>query len=97
LAVAYAKEDADELTPRFNTLDQWEPVKSTKMDACARICVHYLKHDDVDDVNFDEGQLIFPDVRDIPGAKLSRRRQIIIYSEFPSMAPLLQNVSNLHL
>jgi TATA-binding protein-associated factor len=96
LAVAYAKEDASELTPRFTTLDEWEPLKSTKMDACARVCAHYLKHDHVDDVRFEEGELIFPDVLEIPGAKLPRRRRIIIYSEFPSMAPLLQNVGHLH-
>jgi TATA-binding protein-associated factor len=60
--VAYAKEDVGELIPRFESLKEWEPLKSTKMDVCARICAHYLKHDHVDDVRFEEGQLILPDV-----------------------------------
>ncbi|KAF8869930.1 SNF2 family N-terminal domain-containing protein [Infundibulicybe gibba] len=41
-AVSFAKKDPTSLTPTFNSLDEWEPVKSTKMDACARICHHYL-------------------------------------------------------
>lgn len=90
--MGYAKEDAASLWPTFKSLEQWEPVKSTKMDSCARICAHYLKHDDIGDVAFEDGQLVFPDAIDVPEAGARRTRRIIIYAEFPSMAPLLQNV-----
>ncbi|KAF7771865.1 hypothetical protein Agabi119p4_6176 [Agaricus bisporus var. burnettii] len=96
LAVGYAKEDISGLNPEFKTLEDWEPLKSTKMDVCARICAHYLKHDHMDDVHFENGKPVFPVFPEIPGERLPKRRRIIIYSEFPSMAPLLQNVLRLY-
>ncbi|KAF5344632.1 hypothetical protein D9756_011234 [Leucocoprinus leucothites] len=78
------------------SLDEWEPIRSTKMDVCARLCRHYLTNDDVEDVHFEEGEPIFPDIPSIPRHKISRKRRIIIYAEFPSMAPLLQNILRLH-
>ncbi|KAF9442094.1 P-loop containing nucleoside triphosphate hydrolase protein [Macrolepiota fuliginosa MF-IS2] len=96
LAVGYAKGDAGELWPTFKSLEEWEPLKSTKMDVCAKICAHYLTHDDVGDVVFEEGQPIFPDIPDMREADIQRTRRIIIYAEFPSMAPLLQNVLQLY-
>ncbi|KAF5345577.1 hypothetical protein D9756_011032 [Leucocoprinus leucothites] len=95
-AVGYAKEDPAEPCPTFKTLAEWEPVKSTKMDICARICSHYLTHDDVDDVKFENGQALFTPVIMEPGKEYSRKRRIIIYSEFTSMAPLLRNVLQLY-
>lgn len=68
------------------------PVKSTKMDICAQICVHYLAHDKVDDVSFSGGQPVFPEIVVAPGKPLRRMRRIIIFQEFSSMAQLLQNV-----
>lgn len=62
------------------------------MDVCARICVHYLARDDVPDVSFADGQPVFPKIVAISPEKIQKTRRIIIYSEFPSMAPLLQNV-----
>ncbi|KXN84276.1 SWI/SNF-like matrix-associated actin-dependent regulator [Leucoagaricus sp. SymC.cos] len=95
LAVSYAKEDPASLLPTFETLDEWLPKKSTKMDVCARICAHYLEHDDIDDVSFEGGVAIFP-LTTPPKGKITRERRIIIYAEFPSMAPLLQNVLRLY-
>lgn len=97
LAVGYAKEDAASLWPTFKSLEEWEPLKSTKMDVCAKICAHYLKHDDVGDITFEEGEAVFPDVPDLLETEVRRTRRIIIYAEFPSMAPLLQNVRIPHL
>ena len=62
------------------------------MDVCAKVCVHYLTHDKVDDVSFVDGQLVFPKITVTPGQPLQKMRQIIIFQEFSSMAQLLQNV-----
>ena len=78
--------------PKFKGLDEWEPVKSTKMDACARICQHYLTQDDVEDVTFEDGSPILDSSKPAGGLSSTTRR-ILIYAEFPSMTPLLRNVS----
>lgn len=79
--------------PSFKTLEEWTPVKSTKMDVCARLCAHYLTHDEVDDVSFVDGNPVFPDTAVSSGRSPQKARHIIIYQEFSSMALLLQNVS----
>jgi TATA-binding protein-associated factor len=78
--------------PSFKTLEEWVPVKSTKMDVCAKLCVHYLTHDKVDDVSFADGQPVMPDIIVTPEQPLQKTRRIIIFQEFSSMAQLLQNV-----
>lgn len=71
-------------------------MKSTKMDVCAKICAHYLERDDAIDVSFAEGEPIFEKGPSIPEEDVKRARRIIIFAEFPSMAPLLQNVRRSH-
>ncbi|KAF9447919.1 hypothetical protein P691DRAFT_670489 [Macrolepiota fuliginosa MF-IS2] len=93
-AVGYAKEDPSDPWPSFESLKEWELVKSTKMDSCARVCLHYLSRDDVEDVAFEDGKPIFPEAPTVPGEQ--RMRRIIIFAEFPSMTPLLQNVLRLY-
>ncbi len=61
------------------------------MDVCAKICAHYLSHDGVGDVSFDNGELVVPPMTEMPD-ECQWRRRIIIYAEFSSMTPLLQNV-----
>ncbi|KXN81008.1 Nuclear protein STH1/NPS1 [Leucoagaricus sp. SymC.cos] len=95
LAVGYAKEDPADLWPSFKTLDEWIPRRSTKMDVCAKICAHYLTHDDVGHVSFLDGEPVFPST-DADSTNLLKTRRILIYAEFPSMAPLLQNVLRLY-
>lgn len=68
------------------------PVRSTKMDVCARLCAHYLTHDQVDNVSFVDGKPVFPKIAITPGHLLQKTRRIIIFQEFSSMALLLQNV-----
>jgi hypothetical protein len=63
------------------------------MDVCARLCAHYLTHDEVDDVSFVDGNPVFPDIAVAPGHSPPKTRHIIIYQEFSSMVLLLQNVS----
>ena len=92
MAVGYAKEDPAAPWPKFKSLEEWAPVMSTKMDICAKICAHYLTQDDVEDIKFDDGKVIYPAVLAAPGQDVKRTRRIIIYAEFSSMAPLLQNV-----
>ncbi|GLB36948.1 putative aortic smooth muscle cell differentiation [Lyophyllum shimeji] len=95
-AVAYAMENPNEPWPSFQTLETWLEAKSTKMDTCARICKHYLARDDVQDVSFADGQPIFPEIVAVPKEQVQQTRRILIYSEFASMAPLLQNVLQLY-
>ena len=92
LAVGYAKADPASLLPMFPDLAQWYPMKSTKMDVCTRICAHYLTDDRVPDISFDNGEVHFPTIPGQCQDSPERSRRIIIYAEFPSMAPLLQNV-----
>jgi TATA-binding protein-associated factor len=90
--VCYAKVNPEDPDPVFTSLYEWEEAKSTKMDACAKICRHYLSRDDVADVDFKDGQLVLP-AHNPSGQPFTQRRRVLIYSEFPSMAPILRNVS----
>lgn len=60
LAVRYVKKDAANLWPTFKSLEEWEPLKSMKMDTCVKLCKHYLMHDNVSNVTFEEGKPVFP-------------------------------------
>jgi hypothetical protein len=93
-AVSYAQEDPDAPLLKFTSLSEWEPVKSTKMVVCAKICQHYLSRDNVPDVEFVNGHVLIPILP--PAAvdeAITRQRKILIYSESPIMTTLLQNVS----
>jgi hypothetical protein len=80
-AVGYAKKDPASNNPVFKSLEEWNPVKSTKMDVCARICRHYLQADSVPDVEFKDGQVIFPTfVPQKAGEPVSNARKILIYA-----------------
>ena len=83
--------------PSFKTLQEWEPLKSTKMDTCARVVAHYLTDDNVQDVTFADGRPVFPELVKTRKDQIRQTRRIIIYAEFSSMAPLFQNVSTLRL
>lgn len=72
-------------------------MKSTKMDVCAKICAHYLERDDAHDVAFVDGEPVLPQPPCVPEEGIKRTRRIIIFAEFPSMAPLLQNVRALQI
>ncbi|KAF8871323.1 P-loop containing nucleoside triphosphate hydrolase protein [Infundibulicybe gibba] len=93
--VCFAKDESMSSIPVFRSFNEWGPVKSTKMDACARICRHYLSRDDVPDVEFEDGSVIFPTV-DTTEAQFSRERKILIFAEFPSMTGILCNVLTLY-
>ncbi|KXN81812.1 Chromatin-remodeling complex ATPase chain isw-1 [Leucoagaricus sp. SymC.cos] len=96
LAVGFAKDDVDDPLPTIKSLEEWEPIKSTKMDVCARVCAHYLSRDDVLDVEFVNGEPIFPATPTSEDTEILKTRRIIIYTEFPSMAPLLTKAGLFH-
>ncbi|KAJ3564613.1 hypothetical protein NP233_g8186 [Leucocoprinus birnbaumii] len=96
LAVGYAKDDASSLLPSFKSLKEWNLKKSTKMDVCALVCAHYLADDRVEDVSFQDGDVVLPDIPTEYNDDPQKTRRIIVYAEFPSMAPLLQNVLSLY-
>jgi hypothetical protein len=79
--------------PIFKTLEEWEPVKSTKMDTCARICRYMLIRDNLAPVIFREGQAIFPKIPPAQPGRVKTETKILIYQEFTSLKPLLVNVT----
>lgn len=81
--------------PTFQSLESWEPVKSTKVDTCARICRHLLTRDDAPSITFEDGRAIFPQIPPPPpgDANLLQETKILIYQEFTSLRPLLCNVT----
>ncbi|KAG6819600.1 hypothetical protein H0H93_010369 [Arthromyces matolae] len=84
--------DPNEPYPSFETLDAWEAMKSTKLDALAHITRHYLSHDNVEDVAFENGALVIKPCVLADGEAISQRRRIIIFSNFSSQIRLIQNV-----
>lgn len=94
MAVGYARYNLDEKIPKFNTREEWEEKKSTKMDTCARLCQYLLSRDDTPEVSVVAGQLILPPLPPLPeGEKPQQTIKVLISQEFPSLAPLLRNVS----
>lgn len=96
MGAIYPRLSLTEKIPLFNSLEEWQSHKSTKIDTCARMCSHLLSRDDAPDMIFQDGRVIFPDVsQSPPGEKVSQDRKILIYQEFPSLGPLLRNVRGL--
>lgn len=94
MCVGFARLDMEDPIPYFDTLDAWEKVKSTKIDTCARMCLHILARDDAPEMSVDNGIVVFPDIASAKeGEKVSQKTKILIYQEFPSLGPLLRNVS----
>ncbi|THV02122.1 hypothetical protein K435DRAFT_853107 [Dendrothele bispora CBS 962.96] len=52
LAIAYAKLHSDSPPPVFESIEEWEPIQSSKMTLAAKLCRHYLQADNVGDVKF---------------------------------------------
>jgi hypothetical protein len=97
MSVGFARLRLDEKIPVFNSLEEWEPVKSTKMDICAKMCSHLLSSDDAPDMDFCNGTVTFPPLpTPNTGERVTQETKILIYQEFPSLGPLLRNVRVLH-
>ncbi|KAF4611118.1 hypothetical protein D9613_006452 [Agrocybe pediades] len=94
LNVAYASEDSISNIPYFRTLEEWKPLKSTKIDTCCRMVVHLLTQDDAPDITFKDGAAQFPPFQRTETA--SRDAKVVIYQEFPSFSKLLLNILKLY-
>lgn len=90
----YARRNLEEPVPRFNTLEQWEEKKSTKIDTCARLCRHLLTRDDAPEIEVVNGEVKFPPFPSLqPGESPQKTTKILISMELTCLGPLLRNVS----
>ncbi|TFK62822.1 hypothetical protein BDN72DRAFT_776663 [Pluteus cervinus] len=95
--VGYARYNTEDPIPKFDTLEQWRERKSTKFDACARMCQHILSRDDAPEMIFQDGDIVFPEAPPLPpGTEPQQKIKILIYQEFTSLGPLLRNVLDLY-
>jgi hypothetical protein len=84
--------------PMFDSLEEWQSHKSTKIDICALMCLHLISRDDAPRMIFKDGQVIFPKVAiPLPGEEVSQDTKVLIYLEFPSFGPLVRRVCILDL
>ncbi|KAG6848956.1 hypothetical protein H0H93_012463 [Arthromyces matolae] len=88
--INYLKLNPDGPYPTINTMADWEYHKGTKIDVLARVLAHYLSADDVPDVQFVQGLPVFPSRT--ATTPITRKRRIIVYAVFSSMAPFMQSV-----
>jgi TATA-binding protein-associated factor len=96
MGVTFARKKANSKIPKFETLEKWGKFKSTKIDVCCRLVAHLLERDDAPPVAFEDGSPIFPPMPPTdPANPPSKLKKIVVFQEFPSFRPLLQNVSTL--
>ena len=93
--------------PAVSTLEEWAAVKSSKVELLIKLLHHHLLHDEHQQVDWmDVDSLSVPMWRDVGGCPVdggrhhvdaslmtSGTRKILVYHEFPMMAPLLVSVS----
>lgn len=93
MAIGFARLDLSKAPPKFNSLEEWERVKSTKMDTCARMVQHILSRDDAPDPIIKDGYICFPNLPPLPVGQLpSFLRKLLIYLDYVTLGPLLKNV-----
>lgn len=92
VAVGYARDVKDEAPPHFSSLEEWYPIKSTKIDIVAKICRHTLSSDRAPPVSFEDGEPFFPPVPPLKKGETCTVK-ITIFQEFSSLGPVLRNVS----
>ena len=89
----FARDDLEQAIPFFNSLEEWEPVKSTKLDTAARLCRYFLQRDGLPIPTFADGQVHFPPLTPIDDQTATNDGKIVVFTEFPSMIGLFINVS----
>lgn len=83
MAFSFAKEGPDDEIPTFKSLEAWEPMKSTKMDTCARVLQHLLSRDDAPLVEFVDGFPVFPPLPELlPGQVATWNCRVLVYQAF---------------
>lgn len=88
----FAREDPEEAIPHFNSLEEWEPVKSTKLDTAARLCQYFLQRDGLPIPAFADGRVQFPPLPLVNAGTATNDGKIVVFTEFPSMISLFTNV-----
>jgi TATA-binding protein-associated factor len=97
MGALYPRSSLKAKIPSFNSLEEWQEKKSTKIDICAHMCLHLLSRDDAAPMIFKDGGVIFPEApQPTPGEVISRNNKILIYQEFPSFGPLVRQVFKLY-
>ena len=89
----FARENPEDTIPYFNSLEEWEPVKSTKLDTAARLCQYFLQRDGLYIPTFADGRVHFPPVSPVDEVNATKDLKIVVFTEFPSMIGLFINVS----
>lgn len=93
MGAIYPRLNLENNIPSFESLEDWQKQKSTKVDVCAKMCLHILSRDDAPMMEFKDGQVFFPKIPPpVPGETVSILAKILIYQEFPSFGPLVRNV-----
>lgn len=93
-SATFARKNLDDEIPIFKTLEDWEKMKSTKVDTCARLAQHLLVRDDAPEIILENGTVMFPPFPNLnPGEIVKQETKILIYQEYPSLGSLLRNVS----
>jgi hypothetical protein len=96
MGAVYPRATLKESLPTFSSLESWREKKSTKIDICARMCLHLLSRDDASPMRFEDGTINFPESpQPAPGEPPSYNNKILIYHEFPSFGPLIRSVCDL--
>jgi hypothetical protein len=82
--------------PKINSLEDWQKNPSTKYQVCIDTVKHLLSRDDAPKPESDsDGKVIFPPLPPVSEGEFTpgSTRKGIIYAEFTSMVPFLQDVS----
>lgn len=90
MAVGYAIASGS-VIPYFNSLEEWEAAKSTKMDIVAKIIKHTLSSDQALPVTFIDGQPIFTPIPPLAAGEVPSNK-VVVFQEFPSLGRVLRNV-----
>ena len=70
-------------------------MKSTKLDTAAQLCRYLLQRDNPPLPEFTGGSVRFPSLPQLLEVEIATQNtKIVIFSEFPSMCSVLQNVSH---
>ena len=89
----FARENPEETIPHFASLEEWEPVKSTKLDTAARLCQYFLQRDGLPVPTFADGRVYYPPLPPADEESVTNEGKIVVFTEFPSMIDLFINVS----
>ncbi|KJA20680.1 hypothetical protein HYPSUDRAFT_203649 [Hypholoma sublateritium FD-334 SS-4] len=95
-SVMFAREDPEEAIPYFDSLEEWEPVKSTKLDTAARLCQYFLQRDGLAVPTFGDGRVDFPALPSVDEEAATNDDKVVVFTEFPSMIGLFINIFKLY-